>query len=661
MKRFLIQLGLAGAIWTTGLGVNMSAQTPGYTTIDYPGATSTSAWGINNRGEVVGVYSLPDKSTHGFLWSGGRISSIDFPAATGTDAWGINSRGDIVGDYTIDGVTHTFVLTAGRFVTVDVPGASLTSLAGIDSSGGLFGIYNLPDKSTHTVVIKGQATVNSDHPGGVTQGNGINNPGDLVGNYTIAGATHGYLQSKGKFTTFDFPNSAFTGAYGISDGGDIVGRYRDAAGATHGYVYSGGTFTAIDIPGATQTAVSAINSVGDFAGRYTSGGVSHAFVMNAPSVSYRITDLGTLPGGSFSQASQGNTENGVIAGVSDVPGNKQHAVLWQFGQIIDLAGRGLGGPNSFAVGLNNRGTAVGQAETSEADAEDFCAYGSGLRCVPFLWQNGIMNQLPTLGGPNGTVSAINNSGTSVGAAQTPSRDPNCPAPLFHDYQAAVWRRGGQVKALRPLPGDSVGVAFWINDRGEVVGTSGKCDNTLPYGIIVGPHAVLWDSDGTPIDLGNLGGSVDTTVPAVGNRATYISNNGLVVGGSTLPGNKTAHAFLWTKDAGIKDLGVLPGDFNSGAIAVNDRSEVVGISNDAEGNSRAFLWRSGLLTDLNTLAPADSPLYLLGAVGINDKGEIVGFGATEAGDVHAFLGIARRRGRGLQSVRCATSRCDRRAP
>src|SRR5579863_2980656 len=100
MKRFLIQLRLAGAIWTIGLGVNMSAQTPGYSTIDYPGATSTSAWGINNRGEVVGVYSLPDKSTHGFLWSGGQISSIDFPGATGTDAWGINSRGDIVGDYT---------------------------------------------------------------------------------------------------------------------------------------------------------------------------------------------------------------------------------------------------------------------------------------------------------------------------------------------------------------------------------------------------------------------------------------------------------------------------------------------------------------------------------------------------------------------------------
>ncbi len=124
-----------------------------------------------------------------------------------------------------------------------------------------------------------------------------------------------------------------------------------------------------------------MNSVGDLVGRYTSAGVTHAFVMNAPAVSYSITDLGTLPGGTFSQASQGNTENGLIAGVSDVPDGSQHAVLWQLGQTIDLAAKGLGGPNSYAIGLNARGAAVGQAETSDADGEDFCLYGTGLRCA----------------------------------------------------------------------------------------------------------------------------------------------------------------------------------------------------------------------------------------------------------------------------------------
>ena len=45
---------------------------------------------------------------------------------------------------------------------------------------------------------------------------------------------------------------------------------------------------------------------------------------------------------------------------------------------------------------------------------------------------------------------------------------------------------------------------------------------------------------------------------------------------------------------------------------------------------------GVMTDLNTLVPADSPLYLLWATSINSRSEIAGFGVTSSGDVHAFL-------------------------
>jgi probable HAF family extracellular repeat protein len=628
----------------------LAAGTPGYTTIDYPGATSTSAWGINNRGDVVGVYSLPDKTNHGFLWRAGRLTTIDFPGAANTDTWGINTQGDIVGDYTTNGVTHSFVLRENSFVSIDIPGASATTLAAITTGGDLAGVYNLPDNTAHSAVIQHGIIAKFDDPNGITTANGINDAGDVVGNYTVSGVTHGFIRSKGKLTSFDYPAAAFTGAYGISASGDIVGRYRDAAGATHGYAYSGGVFTAIDIPGSTATAASAINSVGDIVGRYTSGGISHAFVMNSPSVSYTITDLGTLPGGGFSQASQGNTENGLIAGVSTVASGSQHAVLWQYGQAIDLGASGLGGPNSFAVGLNAKGAAVGLAETSEADSEDFCLYGTGLRCVPVIWQNGTINQLPALGGRNGAVSAVNKSGAIAGIAETATHDASCPAPLFHQYEAVVWGPApGHVRELRPLPGDTVGVAFWINDKGQVVGASGTCDNTLPNGVIVGPHAVLWDSDGTPIDLGTLGGTSDIKAFAVGNRGTYINNNGQVVGGSALAGNKTSHAFLWTRDAGMKDLGVLPGDFNSGALALNERGEAVGVSNDPEGNPRAFIWRNGLLADLNTLVAADSPLYLLFAAGINNRGEIAGWGATPSGDIHAFLATPNNDVSGLKAL------------
>jgi probable HAF family extracellular repeat protein len=154
--------------------------------------------------------------------------------------------------------------------------------------------------------------------------------------------------------------------------------------------------------------------------------------------------------------------------------------------------------------------------------------------------------------------------------------------------------------------------------------------------------VLWEKDGSVHDLGNLGGSVNTALPGVGNRALGINNQGQVVGGSTLPGNVTAHAFLWTREKGMQDLGTLPGDFNSGALSINNKGEVVGVSNDQSGGARAFLWRNGVMTDLNTLVPPNSPLNLLFAAGINDVGEIVGFALTSTFDVHAFLATPRGR-------------------
>jgi probable HAF family extracellular repeat protein len=75
---------------------------------------------------------------------------------------------------------------------------------------------------------------------------------------------------------------------------------------------------------------------------------------------------------------------------------------------------------------------------------------------------------------------------------------------------------------------------------------------------------------------------------------------------------------------------------SGGQSINDSGAVVGLSIDASGNPRAFLRQNGVMTDLNTLVPDDSPLFLLDALNINSRGEIVGFGVTSTGDVHAFL-------------------------
>jgi len=56
-----------------------------------------------------------------------------------------------------------------------------------------------------------------------------------------------------------------------------------------------------------------------------------------------------------------------------------------------------------------------------------------------------------------------------------------------------------------------------------------------------------------------------------------------------------------------------------------------------GNCRAFLWQDNVMSDLNALIPANSPLYLMFACAINDLGEIAGQAfETSTGEVHAFL-------------------------
>jgi len=95
--------------------------------------------------------------------------------------------------------------------------------------------------------------------------------------------------------------------------------------------------------------------------------------------------------------------------------------------------------------------------------------------------------------------------------------------------------------------------------------------------------------------------------------------------------------LWSKETGIQDLGTLPGDFTSVALSINENSDVVGISIGEESGPRAFLRPVGrTLLDLNSLIPADSPLFLFDASSINSRGEIIGLAADADGNAHGFL-------------------------
>lgn len=627
--------------------------------IDYPGAANTQAWGINSRGEIVGTYIIGGVM-HGFLLNRHGFSSIDYPNADLTYANGINVWGDIVGGYTVGGVTHGFLLSKGKYTQIDYPGGVSSEVLGINAKGEITGDYSTSNPTpccaagTTGILLRDGNFNLVQYPGAtLTYGSGINRQGDIVGSYSDTRG-RAYLLSNNNYTSLDDPTASttFMNALAINDRGEIVGRYVDASGR-YGYLLSDGQYDKIEALNATFTGATSINNQGDIVGRYSdASGVFHAFLLRKHH-EYEVTDLGTL-GGPFSNAF-GINNRGHVGGSSTLSDGSLHAFLWTPKTHMRDLGTLPGGVNSAASGPNDNDLVPVISDTSTPDPnnENFCGFGTPLLCIGGFWKDGVMRPLPTLkGGNNAQTTTANDRGEIVGFAENMTRDSSCaaatPGQVF-DFEAVVWDRKGRIHELPPLPGDTVGFALANNNRGQAVGSSGSCATTPLVPLAIGPHAVLWESDGSPISIDGLGGTVNNTATAINDREE-------VIGASSLPDDTTVHTFLWTRERGTTDLGTVLGDASSipaAMRALNNEGQAVGascpspdpVSDVVQGLCRAYLWERSEMLDLNTLVRTDSnpgQLYLFLAFGINDDEEITGWGMTSMGDVHAFLATPIRR-------------------
>jgi len=346
-----------------------------------------------------------------------------------------------------------------------------------------------------------------------------------------------------------------------------------------------------------------------------------------------ITDLGVLPGGDSSAASWVSA-NGLITGGSETGEFDPvfgfpifHPVLWRDGSLVDLGllpGGGLGG---LASAVNNHGQVVGIALNTVPDP---CSiFGLPTQARAFLWQDGVMQDLGTLGGPDAAANLVNDHGQVAGVSHTNEINGANECPILRPF---LWQNGTMLD-LGTLGGTDFGISA-LNERGEVVGLSNLAgDQTF--------HPFLW-SKGHMRDLGTLGGDDGET--------NWINNRGDIVGKADLPGAapQAHHAVLW-KSGQMTDLGVLAGDACSNAYFVNSHGQVVGTSETFAfctppilSGQHAFLWEDGgPMVDLNTLIPPGASLDLTYAVAINDKGEIAGFGVPPgcAAQDHDFCGHA----------------------
>jgi probable HAF family extracellular repeat protein len=321
-----------------------------------------------------------------------------------------------------------------------------------------------------------------------------------------------------------------------------------------------------------------------------------------------ITDLGTL-GGVHSVAFGINNDADVVhvVGWSHTASDVAHAFVWTApGPMIDLGT--LGGSFSQALDVNNHGQIAGYS----TDAFN--------QRWPVVWTNTAGTwTIENLGGVRGTccpsASGINN-GTAgdpatvavVGGGRVSS----------DESHAVVWTKsaaGWSVQDLGTLPGDTASLAHDVNDRGEIVGSSGSVTGVT--------SGFLWTAATGMFRLSSLGG--DTSALAIG-------NNGDVAGGSTDTfGNQ--HAVRWRAATNwtIEDLGTLGGCCSAG-LGINSFGDVVGFSNVSRrgsGVQHAFLASStGLMTDLGALRGQSA------ARDLNDFG--VAVRGSGSGRMHAVL-------------------------
>ena len=226
---------LVSALLTSNLEAqNYTSVAYAYANIAFPGAMLTLANAVNNNNVVAGSFFDADSSVHGFVYRKGHYEQVDYPGSSETEVLGINDRGDLVGVYQIAGPLnfHGFLRHGGQFTTIDVPQAQFgTKIFGISKDMVMVGSF---DDSQGFILKGGSFTVfNAPQLPGEefqTQLNGINNRGWISGQVSSDGAWRGFWFRERDLDFLQPLGSSDNEVTGMNGRGDIVGCHDATAG-----------------------------------------------------------------------------------------------------------------------------------------------------------------------------------------------------------------------------------------------------------------------------------------------------------------------------------------------------------------------------------------------------------------------------------------------
>jgi probable HAF family extracellular repeat protein len=245
----------------------------------------------------------------------------------------------------------------------------------------------------------------------------------------------------------------------INSGGVVSGfayGSNQQANPSRAFLWRAGVLTELtQALGSGFSEATDVNNRGDVAGNAPDG-----FVLSRG----HLVQLGTLlPDGSFTVAAAINNK-GQAAGTADSSGvinGDYHAIFWQSGTLTDIDKRP--GIRSNAYAIDDHGRMVGKWALTP--------YGSPSHA--FIWQKGVMSELPRLSGDSeAEANSINNRGQVVGESWTDG-----------SIRAVTWV-GGRVTDLNTLlpsgSGWALTIASAINDRGQIAGSGYHNGYLRPY-------------------------------------------------------------------------------------------------------------------------------------------------------------------------------------